>query len=160
MADAAPGVHRCSDGRHLALGAIEPQFYAQLLRVLGLAGDPDFARQQDRDAWPVMRTRLTEIFAGRTRDAWAASFEGIGACVTPVLSLGEAAEHPHNTVRGTYRRGPHGGHEPAPAPRFGATPAGTPDAAPVIGADTTEVLSGAGFDDRFIEALREKGIIG
>ena len=154
------GVYRCSDGRHVALGAIEPQFYAQLLRVLGLAGDPDFARQQNRGAWPAMRVRLAEIFAGRTRDAWAASFEGQGACVTPVLSLGEAAEHPHNTARGTYRRGPHGGHEPAPAPRFGATPAGTPDAAPVIGADTTEVLSGAGFDDRFIEALREKGIIG
>lgn len=154
------GVYRCSDGGHVALGAIEPQFYASLLRELGLEDDPDFARQRDRDAWPAMRARLTDVFASRPRDAWAAAFEGRGACVTPVLSLTEAAEHPHNTARGTFRRGAHGGHEPAPAPRFAATPAAPPGPAPRVGAHTDDVLRATGLDDEHISALREKGIIG
>ncbi|MGW4029489.1 CaiB/BaiF CoA transferase family protein [Streptomyces sp. NPDC004838] len=154
------GVYRCSDGGHVALGALEPQFYASLLDVLGLSDDPDFARQRDRAAWPAMRERLTEIFASRPRDAWAAEFAGRGACVTPVLSLTEAAEHPHNIARGTHRPGPHGGHEPAAAPRFSVTAAGAPAPAPRVGAHTDEILNAAGFDDQHITAMREKGIIG
>ncbi|MFD7200762.1 CaiB/BaiF CoA transferase family protein [Streptomyces sp. NPDC059893] len=154
-------VYRCADDRHVALGAIEPQFYAALLEVLGLAEETEFARQRDRETWPAMKARLTRIFATRTRDEWAAAFEGQGACVTPVLSLTEAAEHPHNTARGTFRRGSHGGHEPAPAPRFGATPAGEPRPAPVVGAHTSEILARAtGLTHEDIETLREKGIVG
>ncbi|MFC9670727.1 CaiB/BaiF CoA transferase family protein [Streptomyces sp. NPDC056949] len=154
-------VYRCADDRHVALGAIEPQFYAALLEVLGLAEETEFARQRDRETWPAMKARLTRIFATRTRDEWAAAFEGQGACVTPVLSLTEAAEHPHNTARGTFRRCSHGGHEPAPAPRFGATPAGEPRPAPVVGAHTSEILARAtGLTHEDIETLREKGIVG
>lgn len=154
------GVYRCADDGHIALGAIEPPFFASLLRVLGLTGHPDFAGQHDRRTWPAMRKHLESVFAGRTRDEWAAIFAGQGACVTPVLSLKEAAEHPHNTARGTHHRGAHGGYEPAPAPRFSSTPAGEPAPAPRIGADTARVLGELGLGEAAIEALRQEGVIG
>src|SRR5262249_47430590 len=138
------GVYRCSDNRHVAVGALEPQFYAALVRVLGLADDPVFAAQHDRSRWPAMKQRLTELFAGRSRDEWAGVFEGEGACVTAVLSLTEAVSHPHNVARGVYLGGP---AEPAPAPRFGGTPSAVPTPAPVIGADTRAVLAEAGVTD-------------
>ena len=153
------GVYRCADGNHVALGAIEPQFYAALMDVLDLNNDPVFASQQDRRNWPAMKARLSEIFGARTRDEWVAEFQDRDACVSPVLSLTEAAEHVHNRSRGTYRRGPHGGYEPAPAPRFGATPTGEPARSPVIGADTTAVLTAAGLGEKELVALREKMII-
>ncbi|MFJ4684050.1 CaiB/BaiF CoA transferase family protein [Streptomyces sp. NPDC091377] len=153
-------VYRCADGGHVAVGALEPQFFAALLRVLGLTGDPDFARQRDPATWPVMRTRLTEIFARRPRDEWASLFLGRNACVTPVLSLTEAVEHPHNMARGTHRRGPRGGPEPAPAPRFTATPPAAPAPAPDLGDDTDTVLAGLGLGGPDIDRLRERGIIG
>jgi alpha-methylacyl-CoA racemase len=109
--------YRCSDGKHVAVGAIEPQFFAALLRVLELEEDSLFANQFAEDAWPAMGTRLEEVFAARARDDWAARFDGQGACVTPVLSFTEAATHPHNVARGTYT-----GIAPSPAPRFSATP--------------------------------------
>ncbi|MEY9968245.1 alpha-methylacyl-CoA racemase [Streptacidiphilus sp. MAP12-16] len=154
------GVYRCADGGHVALGAIEGPFYAALLRVLGLTDDPDFARQQDRAAWPVMRARLERIFAERSRDAWAEVFEGQGACVTPVLSLVEAAEHPHNAARGTYRPGARGGYEPAPAPRFVGSPTAEPAPAVAIGTHTEQILAELGVDAVEVAALREKGIVG
>ncbi|WP_167382904.1 CaiB/BaiF CoA transferase family protein [Streptomyces mangrovisoli] len=154
-------VYRCADGGHVAVGAIEPQFYAALLDVLGLRDDERFARQRDRANWPAMKAVLKETFASRTRDDWSVAFEGKGACVTPVLSLTEAAGHPHNTARGTHRRGAHGGPEPAPAPRFSATPADEPVPAPVIGAHTADVLTAvAGFTDDEVDTLRRKGIVG
>ncbi|MCQ4208077.1 CaiB/BaiF CoA transferase family protein [Streptomyces longispororuber] len=154
-------VYRCADGGHVAVGAIEPQFYAALLDVLGLRDDERFARQRERAAWPAMKSALTALFATRTRDEWARAFDGKGACVTPVLSLTEAAAHPHNAARGSHRRGPHGGQEPAPAPRFSATPAGDPAPAPVIGAHTGDVLTAvAGLTHDDIDRLREKGIVG
>ncbi|MHB9755972.1 CaiB/BaiF CoA transferase family protein [Streptomyces sp. BYX5S] len=154
-------VYRCADDRHVAVGAIEPQFYAALLRVLGLDGDERFARQHERANWPAMKAELTRRFATRPRDAWARLFDGQGACVSPVLSLKEAPEHPHNAARATYRRGAHGGHEPSPAPRFTATPPGEPAPAPRIGAHTTDVLTAlAGLDPEDVDTLREKGIVG
>jgi alpha-methylacyl-CoA racemase len=104
--------YRCADGGHVAVGAIEPQFFAAFLRVLEL-DDELFANQFDEGAWPAMSARLEELFTTRSRDAWAAIFEGQGACVTPVLSFAEAAAHPHNVARGTYVDG-----QPSPAPRF------------------------------------------
>jgi len=153
------GVYRCADGGHVSVGAIEPQFWSALLQGLGLSEDPDFADQQDRARWPLMRRRLEEVFAGRTRDAWAAHFAGTAACVVPVLSLREAPRHPHNVARGTYRTGPGGTTEPAPAPRFSATPVGEPAPAPTVGADTDAVLAEAGLDAQSIAALREKGVL-
>ncbi|MHC5256508.1 CaiB/BaiF CoA transferase family protein [Streptomyces sp. UC4497] len=154
-------VYRCADDRHVAVGAIEPQFYAALLRVLDLEGDERFARQHDRANWALMKDELARLFATRTRDEWARAFDGQGACVSPVLSLNEAPEHPHNSARSTYRRGPHGGPEPSPAPRFTTTPPGEPAPAPRVGADTTEVLTTlAGLAPDDIDTLREKGIVG
>ncbi|MFE1228480.1 CaiB/BaiF CoA transferase family protein [Streptomyces sp. NPDC058745] len=153
------GVHRCSDGRHVALGIGDRRSYAALLEVLGLQDDPVFADQYDRTAWPAMREGLATVFAGRPRDAWAAAFEGRGACVTPVLSLTEAPDHPHNAARGTFRTGPHGGVEPAPVPRFSGTPAADPEPAPVVGAHTDEVLAQAGYGPEAVAGLRAAGVV-
>ncbi|WP_134725546.1 CaiB/BaiF CoA transferase family protein [Paracoccus luteus] len=107
----------CADGRHLAVAAIEPQFWAELVTRLGLdAGAlPD---RMDAANWPALRGTLGAAIAARTRDDWAARLEGTDACAAPVLSIDEAAAHPHNAARRTFAAG-----EPAPAPRLSATPA-------------------------------------
>ena len=116
--------YSCADGRHVAVGALEPQFYAALLAGLGL--DPaELPAQYSPEGWPVLRARFTELFAGRTRDEWAAVFEGTDACVTPVLALDEVAAHPHIAARGTIIA-PDGLPQAAPAPRFSRTPAAAP----------------------------------
>ncbi|GGU72372.1 CaiB/BaiF CoA transferase family protein [Lentzea flava] len=91
-------IYTCADGRDVAVGALEPQFYAQLIAGLGLDDLPD---HHDRDSWPLLRKMFEEAFLRRSRDEWAEVFEGTDACVTPVLSFGEAAEHPHLKARGT-----------------------------------------------------------
>jgi alpha-methylacyl-CoA racemase len=151
--------YACADGGHVAVGCLEPQFYAELLRVLDLVDAPLFAEQYDEASWPAMGSRLAEIFATRSRDEWAAVFDGRGACVTPVLSLGEAAVHPHNVARGTYTVGGVGAIEPAPAPRFLGSPTSPPGPAPIIGADTNDVLAELGLDPVEIDELREHGIV-
>ena len=112
--------YRCADGRHIAVGAIEPQFYGELLRILGLSNVTEFADQHDRTQWPLRKARLQSIFGTRTRNAWSAAFAGVDACVTPVLDLEEAAQHPHLVERGTYA-GSGTAPAPAPAPRFSTT---------------------------------------
>jgi len=114
----------CADGRCVAVGALEPQFYAALLDGLGLAQD-QLPAQHDRDGWPVLRARFTERFAGRTRDEWAAAFADTDACVTPVLSFGEVPAHPHIRARDTVVE-VDGLRQAAPAPRFSGTPARLP----------------------------------
>ncbi|WP_377267444.1 CaiB/BaiF CoA transferase family protein [Peterkaempfera sp. SMS 1(5)a] len=158
---AAPyyGTYRTSDGRHMAVGPVEPQFYAAMIRVLGLTDDPDFAGQNDRSKWSVMKEKLAAVFATRTRDEWAKEFDGQEACVAPVLSLLEAPLHPHNTARGTYRIGAHGSWEPAPSPRFSRTPAPEPAPAPVVGSHSDEVLTQAGYTPEHIAALRTDGTV-
>jgi alpha-methylacyl-CoA racemase len=111
--------YTCSDGRHVAVGAIEPQFYAALLEGLGLAGG-DLPGQMDRDHWPELRARITEAFASRSRDEWAAVFADTDACVTPVLAFGEAGAHPHLVARNTIVESD-GVQQAAPAPRFSRT---------------------------------------
>ncbi|MGW4206169.1 CaiB/BaiF CoA transferase family protein [Streptomyces sp. NPDC004726] len=138
--------YRCADGRHMAVGCIEPQFFAAMLGVLGLEDDPLFAAQNDRGSWPEMTKKLEAVFGTRTRDEWTAAFDGTGACVTPVLSLTEAPEHPHNRARGTFLPAEGTSSHPAPAPRFSLTPTAAPTPAPVIGADTRSILSEAGID--------------
>ena len=114
------GVYATADGRHVAVGAIEPQFYAELLRGLGL--DPAaLPERADRANWPALRVMFAQRFGTRTRDAWAAVFESMDACVSPVLSLAEAPKHPHNLAREVFVE-TRGGQLPAPAPRFSATP--------------------------------------
>ncbi len=110
-------VYLCADGRYVAVGALEPQFYALLVEKLGL-GDVDPKAQYDTAAWPALRARFRELFASRPSADWCALLEGSDACFAPVLSLEEAARHPHNAARGIYRFDSDGQLEPAAAPRF------------------------------------------
>ena len=112
--------YACADGRHVAVGALEPPYFAALCEGLGLA--PDRFQQYDRASWGDMADAFSEAFATRTRDDWTAVFEGREACVTPVLSLAEAPMHPHNRARETFAA-PSGTMQPMPAPRFSASPA-------------------------------------
>lgn len=112
----------CGDDRYVAVGAIEPQFYARLLEGLGLDEDC-LPAQRDPSGWPELRERFAEVFASRTRDEWVKVFDDTDACVTPVLTYTEAAEHEHAVARGGFVRVD--GHvQPAPAPRFSRTPGG------------------------------------
>ena len=132
-------VYPTADGGHMAVGALEPQFYAQLLRGLGLdaAGLP---AQDDRAGWPELRARFAAAFAGRTRAEWTAVFDGTDACVTPVLSFAEAPSHPHLAHRGSLAE-LDGIPQPAPAPRFSRTPPGTPTVPPPAPAGLAAVLA-------------------
>jgi len=130
--------YACADGKYIAVGALEPRFYAQLLAGLGLEPG-ELPEQRDPAGWPLIRARLTEAFAARPRDEWTRRFAGTDACVTPVLTFGEAAEHPHLTARGTIS--PVGGiPQAAPAPRFSRSVPEEPTAPPEPGADTEAVL--------------------
>jgi len=150
--------YETADGGAVAVGALEAKFYAELLAGLGLAGE-DLPGQHDRAGWPVLRARFAEVFATRTRDEWAEVFAGSDGCVAPVLSPAEAHRHPHNAARGTFAE-VGGVMQPAPAPRFGRTPAGPPEAPPVPGADTDAVLEGLGSAPDEIAALRAGGTVG
>ncbi|MET7401324.1 CaiB/BaiF CoA-transferase family protein [Dactylosporangium sp. NPDC005572] len=139
-------VYETADARHMAVGALEPQFYAELVRRLGLDADPDLPGQFDRDRWPELRGRFAERFATRTRDEWTAHFAGGDACVSPVLTPGEATRDPHLTARGTFVER-HGTVQPAPAPRFSATPAGLTTPPPLPGQHSRQILADWGVDD-------------
>lgn len=120
--------YRCADGGWLAVAAIEPPFYAAMIEGLGLAGASDLPDQHDRARWSELRERIAAAIRTRTRDEWAAIFDGTDACVAPVLSMGEAPGHPHAVARGSFVDIDGVAH-PAPAPRFDRTPAGPPEAA-------------------------------
>jgi alpha-methylacyl-CoA racemase len=110
-------VYACADGRYVTVGALEPQFYAALLEKLGLA-DVDPKAQYDRAAWPALKARFRALFLSRPSAHWRAALEGSEACFAPVLSLAEAAAHPHNAARGVYQVGASGQLDAAGAPRF------------------------------------------
>ncbi len=124
---AAPfyGCFETADGRHIALGSIEPPFYAALLRVLELEDDPLFQNQRDEALWPARRKRLEAIFATRSQAAWCELLEPADLCFAPVLGLAEAPNHPHNVARGTFVE-VDGLVQPAPAPRYSLTPNAMP----------------------------------
>lgn len=152
-------VYRCSDGEYVAVGALEDQFFAELVDLLDLAGDPAVSGDRtDPAQWPALRARLTEIFASRTRDEWVAQFGSSDACVAPVLSMTEAPHDPHNVARGVFAHH-HGFAEPAPAPRFDRTPPGPPGPAPLPGEHTREILAGAGYRPNEIDALESSGAV-
>ena len=147
--------YACADGRFVAIGALEPKFFAELARRIGL--DESFVkRQYDRRCWPEMREAITRIVSSRDRDAWCALLEGSDACFAPVLSVAEAADHPHARERAAFVE-IDGVRQPAPAPRFSRSTPSTPTAGPEAGAHTEAVLAEAGFSAAEIAALLAEG---
>ena len=131
--------YACSDGRYVAVGALEPQFYAALLDGLGLA-DAGLPDRSDPATWPVLRQRFAEVIASRSRDEWVAVFDGTDACVAPVLSFAEVPDHPHIAARRTVvTLG--GVPQAAPAPRFSRTTPDLPTLPPQPGADPAAILA-------------------
>ena len=151
------GVYRCADGKWVAVGALEPQFFAALLDGLGVEAGA-FADRWDPRAWPAMRARFEAIFAERPRDEWAALLADSDACVAPVLDLDEAPRHPHNVARRTFVD-VDGAPQPAPAPRFSRTPPeiARPPARP--GEHGEEILRERGFSAAQIDALKLVGAL-
>ncbi|NEW26659.1 CaiB/BaiF CoA transferase family protein [Nocardia cyriacigeorgica] len=131
--------YQCRDGRYLAVGALEPDFYREFISRLGV-DTTDWPGQDDREQWPRLRELIAAAVAERTRDEWEQVYRGTDACVTPVLTFEEAAEDPHNRARGLYRRV---GEvlQPAPAPRFGRTPARAPSVPPRGSIEAARVLA-------------------
>ena len=151
-------VYECADGKYVSIGSIEPQFYAELLRLSGLENDPEFAQQMNKDQWPWLKKKLAEVIRTKTRDEWCAEMEHTDVCFAPVLTMSEAAAHPHNVARGTFIEVA-GIPQPAPAPRFSRTVArvDSPPAHP--GQHTREVLTDWGFASDRIDALIAAGAI-
>ena len=149
--------YACADGKYVSVGAIEPQFYALLREKAGLAEDADFDRQMDRRAWPALKERLAAVFATRTREDWCAILEGTDACFAPVLSMAEAPTHPHNVARATFVD-VDGVVQPAPAPRYSATPTVAPRMADGT-TDTDALLAGLGYGEADVAALKSAGTV-
>jgi alpha-methylacyl-CoA racemase len=139
--------YTCADGKHIAIGAIEPQFYALLMKLLGIT-DVAFAAQMKPSAWPDLKARLAALFATRTREAWCELLEGTDACFAPVLDWDEAPQHAHNVARGTFVT-TDGVVQPAPAPRFSRTVVGVNSAL----ASSQAVLKYWGVSEASTEAL-------
>lgn len=151
--------YECADGNYIAVGAIEPQFFADLISTLELSAEIPLNQQHDRDFWPRMRELLTAAFLTRKRDEWAEVFDSRDACVSPVLDLDEAPNSAHLADRRTFETDAAGVVHPAPAPRFSLT---TPRAVSVPaepGAHTEEILVELGLTNSNIQQLREEGIV-
>ena len=149
--------YETKDGKYVSIGAIEPQFYAQLLELTGLKGEA-LPHQMDRSGWPKTKERLTAIFKTKTRDEWCAVMEGTDVCFAPVLSLAEAPEHPHMKARNTFVE-VEGVRQPGPAPRFSRTP-GVIERPPAhAGEHTDEALVDWGFPSGDVAELRKSGAI-
>lgn len=150
-------VYQCKDGGWLAVACLEPKFYQQWLEGAGLA-DADLPAQFDQTGWPVLRERFAMTVATRSRAEWSAIFDGTDACVAAVLTMSEAAVHPHLVARGTYVT-VDGVPQAAPAPRFSRTPTARPESPPSAGADADTALPAWGVDPGRVSALRERGVI-
>jgi alpha-methylacyl-CoA racemase len=151
-------VYQSADGGYLSVGPIEPAFFAILLERLGI-DDIDAGTQYDPRSWPALRLRLAQEFASRTRAASEELFAGVDGCVIPVLSLAEAPNHPHNVARGTFVTRDDV-VQPAPAPRFSATPAQLDLPPPAVGEHTDAVLSDLGLSADEVRRLRQAGVVG
>ena len=151
-------VYECADGGYISLGSIEPQFYAELLRLTGLSEDPEFLKQHDTANWPHLKERLKGVFKAKTRDEWCALMEHTDVCFAPVLRMDEAAGHPHNVQRQTFVE-VGGITQPAPAPRFSRT---KPEIAVLPahpGQHTREILGDWGVNGDRIDALFASGAV-
>lgn len=151
------GTYRCSDGKALAIGPIEPQFYALFLQKLGLQDDADFHAQWDRARWPQLKAKLQTVFGQRPRDAWCALLEGTDACVAPVLDMDEAPQHPHNRAREAFLQ-VNGVTQPAPVPRFSRTVPGQP-VGPLPAGEAGAVLARWGVTEGVIAQAQGSGVV-
>ncbi|CAN0088343.1 unnamed protein product [Lampetra planeri] len=154
--------YRTADGQYVAVGAIEPQFYSALLKGLGL--DPaTMPHQMSMDDWPATKREFSRCFAQRSRADWCRVFEGMDACVTPVLTPEEVAGDAHAAGRGSFLRNADGTNVPAPAPRLSRTPArpgdGTAAADPVVGQHTESVLRELGYGEQEVRQLLADGVV-
>jgi len=150
--------YQCADGGWLSVGALEPQFYALLLEKCGLTGEGLEQAQFAAGDWPAHKERFAALFRTRTRAEWCALLEGTDVCFAPVLDFAEAQAHPHNRARQAYVE-LEGIAQPAPAPRFGATPAEVRSPPASMGAHTRELLAEIGCANTEIEALEQSGVV-
>lgn len=150
--------YETSDGKYISIGSLEPQFYAQLMKVAGLPQEK-FGEQLDKSQWPELKQYLEQIFSQKTRAQWCELMEGTDICFAPVLDIKEAPSHPHNQARKTYVD-VDGMQQPAPAPRFSRTKPGILFAARQYGADTAEVLGELGFNPEQLETMRSDKVCG
>ena len=151
-------VFKCSDGKYVSIGSIEPQFYALLLEKTGLVDDPTFAQQMDTSQWPALKIKLAEVILTKSRTQWCEIMEGTDVCFAPVLTMSEAAKHPHNVARQTFVE-VDGITQPAPAPRFSRSSAALPSAPAHAGQHSRAVLADWGFSADHITALIASGAV-
>jgi alpha-methylacyl-CoA racemase len=150
-------VYETKDGKYISIGSIEPPFYLQLLERTGLAGE-SLPNRMDRDQWPALKQRLQAVFKTKSREEWCAIMEGSDVCFAPVLTLGEAPQHPHLKQRGTFINVA-GVTQPAPAPRLSRTPPAVSRPPGRPGQDTEATLASWGLSPAEITALRESKVV-
>ncbi|MDO8391259.1 MAG: CaiB/BaiF CoA-transferase family protein [Actinomycetota bacterium] len=150
--------YECADGKFVSIGSIEPQFYAELMRLTGLSDDVEFKNQHDRANWPHLKDRLRDIFLTKTRAGWCDLMEMTDVCFAPVLDMDEALEHPHMVQRGTFVNVA-GADQPAPAPRFSRTKAELDVLPAHPGQHSREILTSWGFGEQRAAALIANGAV-
>jgi alpha-methylacyl-CoA racemase len=149
--------YECSDGKWISIGSIEPQFYLLLLEKTGIT-DPQFQHQMSREEWPQLREKLAAVLKTKTQAEWCAIMDATDVCFAPVLTMDEAPSHPHNAARQTFVEVA-GVTQPAPAPRFSATPGAIQGPPPKIGGHNDEALADWGFSAAAIDALKASGAL-
>lgn len=149
--------YECADGKWISIGSIEPQFYLLLLEKTGIS-DPQFQHQMSREEWPELREKLAVVIRTKSRDDWCAIMDATDVCFAPVLTMDEAPSHAHNAARETFVEVA-GVIQPAPAPRFSATPGAIQGPPPRIGADNDQALADWGFPAESIAALKASGAL-
>jgi len=150
-------VYKCSDSKFVSIGSIEPQFYLLLLEKTGIT-DPQFQHQMSREEWPQLREKLAAVIKTKTQAQWCAIMDATDVCFAPVLTMDEAPSHPHNAARQTFVEVA-GVTQPAPAPRFSATPGAIQGPPPKIGGHNDEALADWGFSASAIDALKASGAL-
>lgn len=149
--------YECADGKFIAVGPLEPQFHAELVRLAGLPED-HMATQMDAASWDERRDAYASVFKQKTRDEWTAVFDGSDACASPIMTWSEAPDHPHLAARGTFTEVA-GVTQAAPAPRFSRSSTAEPSAPHAPGTDTEAVLTELGYDDEAISRMRDDGVL-